>query len=209
MLIDATTQAHLAERGGLIPRWLLWISAKNRSAGTTEATGLWTGDDDQTFTVGGQTRSYFGAGGLVSIDPLTYETGTSVQMQRLALGPITPEVAQLLRTYDPRLAPAELHLALFRPLDNSLVSITRALKGWIDEAPVKDGAATDQDGNFISASVCEVTIAASSREGTRTLPLKKSDSAQQRRGGDRGRRYADVSGTVAVWWGEERHEVDG
>lgn len=202
MQIDAATQAAL-ERDGIIPHWLLWISARNRTTGSTETAGFWTGADDRTFTVDGQVRSYFGAGGLAQIGPITYEAGRQVRMQQVSLAITAPEVEQAIRTYDPRLAPAELHLALFDPDTMALVSITRAFSGWVDEAPIRDAAMADG----IIGSVCEVTLASSSRQGTRTLTTKKSDSAQQRRSGDRGRRWADVSGSVPVWWGEVRVEA--
>lgn len=202
MQIDATTQAAL-DRSGIAPYWLLWISARNRTSGATEATGFWTGADDRTFTVDGQARDYFGAGGLAQIGPITYEAGRQVRMQQVSLAITTPEVEQAIRSYDPRLAPAELHLALFDPDTMALVSITRTFSGWVDEAPIRDGAMSDG----IAGSVCEVTLASSSRQATRTLATKKSDSAQQRRSGDRGRRWSDISGSVPVWWGEVRSEA--
>mgnify|MGYP006969357197 CR=1 FL=1 len=202
MLIDGTTQAFLAERRGHIVRWLLWVTAKNRSTGAAETAGFWTGEDDETFVVDGQSRDYFGAGGFFDLDQITYESGLNVQRQTLRLAPITPEIEQTLRTYDPRLAPVELHMAIFDPDDNSLVSITRAIKGWIDAAPIRE----DPKARGVVKTVCDLSIVTAARRGTRTVPLKKSDAAQKRRAGDRGRRYAAVSGLVPVWWGEERIE---
>lgn len=205
MLLDATTEAFLAARPDIRARWLLWIEAKNRGTGAIEAQGFWTGDDDQAFTIDGVSRDYFGAGGFLALRELTYEAGTNIQMQSLSMGPVTEEVRQALRTYEPRLAPAEIHLALFDPVDNALIGTPRAFKGWIDDIAFRE-AALESGG---SATVCDLTLASSSREGTRTLPLKKSDSAQRERSGDRGRRYAAVAGSIPVWWGEQRHVAGG
>ncbi|GGL91572.1 hypothetical protein GCM10011534_12190 [Pseudooceanicola nanhaiensis] len=201
MLLDPSTEAFLAGRPDIRARWLIWIEAKNRLTGAEQTQGFWTGDDDATFTIGGQSRDYFGAGGFIALRELPYEAGTIVQMQRLSMGPVTEEVKQALRTYEPRLAPVEVHLALFDPITNALVGTPRAFTGWIDDLVFREAALE----NGSSGYQCDLTLASSSREGTRTLPLKKSDSAQQERSGDRGRRYAAVAGSIPVWWGEQRH----
>ena len=134
MLLDPSTEAFLAGRPGIRARWLIWIEAKNRLTGAEQTQGFWTGDDDATFTIGGQSRDYFGAGGFIALRELTYEAGTNVQMQRLTMGPVTEEVKQALRTYEPRLAPVEVHLALFDTTTNALIGTPRAFTGWIDDA---------------------------------------------------------------------------
>lgn len=198
MLLDTTTKTFLAGRPGIRARWLFWISARSRLTGEIETTGLWTGDDDAQFTIGSETRAYFGAGGLIDIAAITYRPGLNVQMQSVTLAIMTPEVEQAIRTYDPRLAPAEIHMALFHPETDSLVSITRAYKGFINGAPIREGGGFGNE-----TAVCEIELASSARAGTRTLPLKKSDAAQrQRNAADKGRQYVDVSGSVQVWWGE-------
>jgi len=199
MILSSEIIAFLAQRRGHIAHWLLWVTAKNRTTGAPEASGFWTGDDDATFTVGGVTRSYFGAGGVFMPDPIIYEAGLNIQTQNIPIGPVAGEVAQLLRTHDPRLAPADLYLAVFDPLDNTLIGTARAFKGWVDSAPISESGDPNN-----SAVTCNMTLVSSVRAGTRKLTLKKSDAAQQTRSGDRGRRYGTVSGSVPVWWGEER-----
>jgi len=203
MILSPEIKSFLAERRGHKAHWLIWIEAKNRSTGATEVSGFWTGDDDQTFTIDGVARDYFGAGGLIEIDPIIYEAGLNVQMQSLSFGPVTPEVEQLLRTYDPRLAPIQVHLAVFDPADNTLVGTARAIKGWVDSAPITESGDVENP-----TATCEITVATSARAGTRSLTAKKSDAAQKLRSGDRGRRYGDVSGAVSVWWGEAHGSVD-
>ena len=57
------------------------------------------------------------------------------------------------------------------------------------------------------APACVLEVASETRALTRTLAVKKSDDSHQARGGDRFRRYGDVSGAVPVYWGEIRAEA--
>ena len=192
-----TELAYLAS-GAIMARRLLWITARNRTTGAAETLGLWDGDDHQDFVIGGQTRTYFGAGGLIGFEPLVAQVGLAVRVHTAHLSPLTPEVAQVLRGYEPRLAPVEIHRALFWPDSHNLVATPRRVfKGQIDHVQIT----TPEIGGTAVAEVQMVSVAASL---TRSLALKKSDEAQKRRSGDRFRRYSDVSGAVDVWWGEER-----
>jgi len=192
------TAAALASRAGLVAHVLVWASAKNRDTGAVEQIGFWTGDDHQDFTIDAEARSYFGAGGMLEIAPLVMQAGIVVRMQRLVLSPLAPEVAQLFRGYDARLAPVQIHRALFDPDTRDLVDTPHLLfRGWIDAASI----VTPEAGG---AAQIEVTLAGAARALTRSLPGKRSDEAQQRRAGDRFRRHVDVSGAVEVWWGARR-----
>lgn len=197
-MIDAAAQAHRIAREGLIPRWLFWVEAKNRTTGLIEVAGLWTGDQNETFLIDGVSRDY-AAASVIGFPSLTFQSGLGVQMQSLSLGPISPEVEMLLNGYEPRLAPVEVHLASIHPDTHNLIALERLYKGWIDEAPVK----TDPLGG---GRVCEISLAGSARLGTKTLPTKKSDAAQSVRGGDRFRRYADVVNSKN-YWGENGPRV--
>lgn len=197
MQLSSAAIAHLAQRRGVAVRWLFWVEAKDRTTGDIVPLGLWNGSDHREFTVNGVPRTYYGAGSLVQVQPLTYETGPVVRIQTVEFAPISPEVEQMLRGYDARLAPVELHLANFDPQTMELISIDRAFRGVLDKAPIP----TPEIGNS-SRIVAE--LASTARRMTRTVTAKKSDEAQKRRAGDRFRRYADVSGSVTVWWGEAR-----
>ncbi|MCU0826660.1 MAG: hypothetical protein MUE52_04480 [Tabrizicola sp.] len=193
---DAPTLAALQTRSAVVVRILIWVAARNRTTGDPETLGLWTGAYDRDFTINGGTRAYAGAGGIMEIPPIKYQSGLGVRMQRMVLSPISTVVADLIRTYDSRFAPIEIHRALFSPLDGSLVAEPHRLwKGFVDEVEVKETGTPGE-------ATCEVVAASSARLLTRTLTLKASDATQQLRGGDRFRKYADVSGKVDVWWGE-------
>ncbi len=195
---DAPTLAQFQNRAALSARILVWAVARNRSTGADESLGLWTGAQDRSFTIGGVTRIYAGAGSIMEIPPIVSQSGIAVRMQRISLSPLSPEVAALIRTYDARFARIEIHRALFDPVTGLLVAEPhRLFKGIIDEVALPIDPKTGE-------VRCDVTIASSARYLTRTLPLKRSDATQQRRLGDRFLRYVDVSGEVDVYWGENR-----
>jgi hypothetical protein len=199
---DAPTLAAFQARTQIAKRVLVWITARNRTTGDPEALGLWNGGYDRSFTINGVARTYVGAGALMGVPPLASQAGLTVRMQRLTLSPIDDTVAALIRTYDTRLAPIEIHRASFDPVTTALVSEPhRVFKGLVDELeiPIEPGGVTR----------CEMTVASSARYLTRTLTLKRSDASQQLRSGDRFLQYADVSGEVDVYWGERRAGQSG
>lgn len=193
---DAATAARIADLGAVVARHLVWIEAKNRDTGATEAAGFWNGLDERDFTIGGETRTYTGAGALMSIEPIRAGVGLDVRMHQLALSEITPEVAQAVRGYDARLAPIEVHRALFDPETGALVAEPhRVLVGTVDEISIPDPA----EGG---SAPLTLTVADASRAGTRALAVRKSDAAQRAVDPtDRGREYAAISGAVKIFWG--------
>ena len=193
---DPATLAALQTRSGVVPRHLIWVSAQNRITGLPEEGGIWSGAQNRVFTINGTPRLYVGGGGLVNIDALTTEIGLAVRIQRLTLSPMAPEVEALIREYEARLAPVEIHRALFGPASDDLIAEPhRVFRGWIDEAP-------DEKGALEGEGKVTLSLASASRALTKGLALKRSDEGQRLRGDDRFRRYADVSGSVPVYWGE-------
>lgn len=189
----------LAARRGRVARVLVWIKAKNRSTGLAEPLGLWSGGDHQDFVIGGKARTYFGAGAMIDMDPLTSDIGLTVRRYVLNLSPIVPEVQQIIRGYDPRLAAVQIHVADFDPDTHSLLaSPVRVFKGWIDTVHISEPA---PDGE----ASCEVALLSAAQALTRTLPRKRSDQTLRARApGDAFRKYADISGSVETVWGEKR-----
>lgn len=195
---DTATLAALQNRSAIVARILIWAEARNRTTGDPEALGLWTGADDRSFTVDGAARTYFGAGAVLGLPTMSAQSGVAVRMSRLTLSPINAAVETLIRTYDARFAPVEIHRALFDPVTTLLIAPPhRVFKGFIDEVELPIDPESGE-------TRCDVTIASSARLLTRTLPLKRSDETQRRRMDDRFMRYADVSGEVDVYWGERR-----
>jgi hypothetical protein len=193
---NAPTLAALQTRTAIVSRILVWVVARNRTTGLPEPLGLWTGSDDRSFTIDGSPRTYVGAGGLMQVPPLAAQTGITVRMHRLTLSPLNPTVTNMIRAYDARFAPIEIHRQLFDPVDTRAISTPhRILKGLIDEVEISVDPSSLE-------TRCEVTVASSARYLTRTLTLKRSDASQIRRSGDRFLRYADISGDVDLFWGQ-------
>lgn len=196
---DPAELAHLQSRQGVRARLLVWLSPKLWSTGVIEPTGFWNGDDDATFSVGGEARDYFGAGGLLGMDDLTIETGLDVRMINVWLSTAAPEVVEAVGAYDLRLAPVEIHRVLTDPMSHQPIAAPKRIwKGWADGAP----RVLPPKG--ISSGKITIAVASSALMLRRSLTSKYSDEAMRRRGGDRMFRYADVSGKVPVYWGEER-----
>lgn len=195
--------AHVQARNGVRPRLLVWIVAKNRATGLPEPTGFWNGDDDQAFTVAGNSRTYHGAGGLMGMDDLVIEGGLKVRRINIWLSTAAQEVIDAVNGYDVRLAPIEIHRVLTDPQNHlPIADPHRIWKGWVDGAPRITPAKGLASGR-ITLSVVSAAMAL-----TKGLTAKYSDAAMRLRGGDdRIARYADVSGVVPVYWGEQRHRA--
>lgn len=190
-----THEMELALSSGVVaPRWLAWIKAKRLATNQVEAAGFWTGEGDLTVSIDGQPRTYTGAGGMISISPLEYESGTTIQMRRASFSMVAPEVEAAVYQYDIRLAPVEIHLCLLDPGTDEVIGTAKAFSGWVEEADVSEG----------SKPTLELGFAASARAGTKTLAAKKSPESQKKRSAtDKGRDYADVAGDVKIRWGGE------
>lgn len=181
---------------GIVAHLLLWVTAKNRSTGAPKTMGLWTGDDQQDFVIDGLSRSYFGAGSFIDGDAVTMESGLKVRMHRVRFAPVTAEAAQMVRGYDSRLAPVELHRALFDPATMTLIDTPhRLVRGWINTLSIP----TPAEGQTAAA---EMIIASSARALTRSLTRTYSDgSLRARAASDAFFKYTDITGEVATRWG--------
>lgn len=176
---------------------LVWIVARNRATGAPEALGLWTGADARLIEVDGSLRSYQGAGGLIGLEPLTQRAGIEVRQFRLSLSPVSSAVAAVIRLYDPRLAPVEIHEWHLDPAnDLALAAPQRVFKGHLVQAQVPTAGEGEAAG-------IEVVAVSAAWMLTRNLATRRSDAALTARApGDRFRRYVDISGSVQTVWGE-------
>lgn len=192
------TAAFLAARPtALRANVLIWITARDRVTGLPETLGLWDGPDHENIVVNGVSRAYFGAGSILGLESLVYGSVLDVRLATLKLSQISDEVEQAIRGYDARLASIEVHRIIWDSVTNTMQGPAhRILNGQID-AIVIDTPAEDSSGGVT------VTIASAARALTRTLALRRDDESQRRRGDDRIRRYATLSGVVSTPWGEK------
>lgn len=185
-----------AERRGTNSHVLLWVIARNRTTSAAEPIGFWTGDDHRNFVIGGETRTYFGAGDVIDTPPVVADIGMSVRHYRITLTAATDEVRTLLRDYDPRRAMAEVHVCPMN-IDTGapLGTPKRMIKGRVNKLPEDIGAKG-------KPSRLEMTITSNALTLTKALPLLRSSEELQRRNpADLGREYSNVAGEWTTQWG--------
>lgn len=195
--VDPQVAARRAARAGTHAEALVWVEARNRSTGLIETMGLWTGVDHQIFTIGGESRTYYGAGNVLDVPDIPSRMGVAIQTLTISVAFASPEVEMLLRGYDPRLCRAEIHRAEFDADEKLIATPERLFKGWINGAP----SVTPAIGGAATASL---ELVSNARMLTRRGSATKSDQYQRRRSGDRFRRYATLAESATVYWGEER-----
>jgi hypothetical protein len=195
MTWSISAQNHLLARAAVMPRWLLWVEA--RAFGTLAAApvGLWTGEDDLTFTIGGTARVYQGALSRFEIAPITHAAGLDVRALEITLAANAPETEDLVRGLNIRLAPVELHLALLDPITTGLIDVQPMFRGFINRAPLSTPARGGGD---------SVTLELVSRMRTLALAgpaLRKTDQAQRIRDpADAFRQYGSIAAEVQTEW---------
>ena len=195
--LDPVELAEHERRLGTISRTLFWVTAKNRINGLPESIGLWDGDDVEQFTIDGDVRTYYGPS-IMEVPTISGGVGLDVRQISIKVPHLSPEVQNMLRLYDPRLAPVELHRAVYSLDTNNLIGLRRIWKGWITKAPITTGA-EGQEGQ------ADISLVSAARSLTRKLALYRSNADQRARlGTDRGREYGSTSGLKEVWWGEGR-----
>lgn len=191
-----STAAIMVARSPLHAQALVWIEARNRTTGAIETVGLWTGDDHRDFVIGTETRTYFGAGALLNVDPIRRQSGLQARTQKATLSGIPPEVQLALRGYNVRHAPIEVHRAMFDPLTLVLADAPhRVFRGYVDRlrfvTPKKGEAAT-----------AELELASAARALATPLSRKRSDASLRAHAPDDAfRQYASQADAVETRWG--------
>lgn len=195
--ISPAEQALRDERRATHDRLLLWFRPRDPSTGERIGFGLWGGDDHETITVEGEPRLYFGAGTILSTDPIESVVGLDVRMWRADLVDLTAEVTTLLRGYEARFAPVEVHLSVHDPVTRARVAVRRVFRGWVepDIVLVRPEAG--------GAGRATVECASAMRAMTQTLTHTKSNRAMRLRNPND--RFGENRGQVGQWetpWGE-------
>jgi len=186
-----------AARGPVNAEILIWFEVKDRDTGLAQTLGFSTLDEDRTFEVEGEQRVYIGLGERVNVGNLISQTGVVVQTQRVSVSGLTEAANLLIKEFDARNAPAQIHSVQFDPETLQVIVIDDILKGFLNKAPEsgsKKGGEPVFDLQFNTAA----------RNLTRTLPLTQSHAYQQQFNNDEFMKYADVSGTTEVYWGQEK-----
>ena len=185
MIFGSSALAHLANRRAYRPRWLFY--AQPRSFSTDEITpiGLWDGDDTETMTVEGESRTYYGAQSVFGMGAFSFVPGGNAQSHTITVSGLTVAAETLLRDLRTDLAPVQIHLMLTDPASHTTIEIIKMFEGFINKTPIPTPALGSSGGGV------EIELLTQAAWLTRTMPLKKTDDSQQQRSGDRGRRYGD------------------
>lgn len=202
--ISTANQAALAARA-LVARDFLWFVARDRATGAPVPVGFWSDvenvssvpviDPDTLNTV---SRSYYGAGGLISIDDIPSVSTIQVQDVHIRMSQLDEQVANAVRGYDTKQARVEVHRGLFDPVTRQLVAPAFVrFVGFVNLIEVYTGA-ENEDGYV------DITCTSHTQELTRSNPATRSHADQQtRQAGDYFFVDAAVVGDWEFQWGEE------
>ncbi|UWR76630.1 hypothetical protein K4L04_01325 [Phaeobacter inhibens] len=179
-------------------RVLMWVEAKEHLTGDPKPLGIWDGRDHQKFEIDGEIRAFFGAGNIQQLKAFTSEAGLVIQNYGLDLAAFSPEVRALVRARDVRFARVQIYVVVFDPETGAQLGLHRVFSGVIDGAPEEIGAAGGD-------ALVKLNLVSNARLLTRKAPVLKSQAAQSKREDDKFFQYADVSGSVPVFWGRWRH----
>ncbi|MFC6490906.1 hypothetical protein [Nitratireductor sp. GCM10026969] len=192
-----------AREEGILPPKFVWARVKDRGTGDIVETGFWSGDDTVTLDViSGQTglpetRTYIGGADL-QVGSIPRVSNLTIQTVDVSLSAIVPEVQQMVRGYNARLAPLEIHTGLLDPDTRMVVSPPEIeFLGQIDEAPIETAAAGGESRVRFSVRSDAILML------TRKNPRKRSYEGQKRRQNDQIGRYANVVRTWQIPWGME------
>lgn len=202
--ISTANQAALSARA-LVARDFLWFVVRDRITGAPVNVGFWSDlenvsaqvlDPDTLSTV---VRSYYGAGGLISIDDIPSVSTIQVQDVHIRMSQLDQQVANAIRGYDTKQARVEIHRGLFDPVSRDLVSpaIVRFV-GFVNLVDVNTG--TEDSEGYV-----DITCVSHTQELTRSNPATRSHADQQTRSvGDDFLVDAAVVGDWEFQWGEEK-----
>jgi len=192
-----------ATEQGIVIRDFVTISAKNRDTGDTETIGFWNGNVPVTANVidpatgDSDSRSFQAGGAIVSIPSLPSGMETEVRTIRLKFSKLPEAVLNVVRTYNPKMAPIQIFRGFFDPATMSLVdpAVCR-FDGYINRAPIKTPKAGGEGS-------IELECVSHARELTRTSGKLFSYQTIVQRSSDKFGKYLDVAGAWRVWWGSE------
>ena len=188
----------------LMPRDFIWFVVRDRTTGAAVTDGYWSdiGEisaqyvDPDTGGVG--TRTWVGAGSLISISDIPLVSSLTVQNITVTLSQVADRVNNLVRGFDCKQGRVEIYRGLFDPATRQMVAPAEPrFIGTIDEAPITTPA-EGEDGDVT------LTCTSNTQELTRTNPDTRSDASQKLRNINDGF-FNDVSvvGTWQQFWGQE------
>ena len=190
MILDSNMQAAIAS-GSFHIAWLFHLEAKRRDTGVIEPLSIHTGIDTLTLNMNGTNRSYIGVGSIIDIPQFDFSLGLNPSAKEFRLSILHPEITNAIRAYDSRLAPAEVHLAIF-DADMNFAGAAPVIDGWADTIDIVESD---------TEAYCSVGVVSNVRAGTKTLTYTKSNESQKLRDPtDESFKYAAVTPHVKCVW---------
>jgi hypothetical protein len=203
--LDTQTEAAIANQNILIPRDFLWLVTRNRSTGAPYAWGCWSGNRTTAasvldpFTGNAVNRTYEGGGAMVKTSAVPLATGLVTQEVTVALSILNPGAEQVVRQYDLKRAPVQIHRGFMDPNTMQLVAPARPrFVGFVDGAPIE----TPEEGN--DGAVVVLNCVNHVQDLHRSSAEKRSDASQRRRNPTDGFfRHAATVGSWTISWGQK------
>lgn len=204
---SSTLQNALTNRS-IVFRDFLWLIARNRSTGNPYPYGFWSDAGSVTVQVinplsqQAVTRSFEGAGTLISISDIPAVSNLTVQNITIEMSQISPAVAAVVRGYDLKQARVEVFSGYFDPSTRALLEPAFCrFQGFVDQSEIR----TPKEGE---AGSIVLTCNSHLAELTRSNPDTRSHATQLHRSSSDGF-FQDVA-AVGEWnveWG--RHSGAG
>lgn len=188
----------------LMPRDFIWFVVKDRSTGAAVTDGYWSdvGSIDAQLvdpdTGGTITRTFVGAGSLISISDIPLLSSLTVQNITVTLSQVADRVQNLVRGYECKQGKVEIYRGLFDPATRLMVApAVPRFVGTIDEVPIttpKEGENGD----------VQLSCTSNTQELTRANPDTRSDASQKLRNANDG--FFNDTTVVGSWlqfWGQD------
>lgn len=198
---SSTLQNALLSRS-IVFRDFLWIVARDRSTGNPYSYGFWSDAGNISVQVinplsqAAVTRSFEGAGTLISISDIPAVSNLTVQTITIEMTQINDSVATIVRGYDLKQARVEVFSGYFDPDTRTLLEPAFCrFQGFVDQSEIKTPKESEAGSIVLT---CNSHLA----ELTRSNPETRSHATQQRRDGSDGF-FQDVA-AVGEWnvdWG--------
>lgn len=187
----------------LVARDFIWLIAKDRSDGSPVEDGAWSGTGTIDAAVidpktgGSQTRTFYGAGGLISVSDVPLVQGITVQTIAVTFSQLNSQINDFVRTYELKQAEIQVFRGLFDPDTRQLVApAVPRFSGFVDSAPIL----TPAEGGEAAITI---TCTSNTQELTRSNSDTCCDSSQRLRSAtDNFFQDVAVVGDWQFFWGK-------
>ena len=149
---------------------MVYVQAVNLTTDLVEPFGIWSGEDSIEISIDGVLRTYLGAGQLLQPEAIKATPGLAVRNYQVRLSAVSADVENLVKGFNTRFAPSEVHRVFFDPGSRALIGPPHPVyRGMIDTIEFPHARAGE-------LPTCLMNLVSATRVLTRTLPTKKSPS---------------------------------